>query len=159
VPDITGPVSEQSYLPQSAGCWKLYTEILEREYSEWNYPDIHRLTVDCYAVQHPTKDVNLKSAKSVTTHLVALCLILERKVPLHKVTSYLQLLLQQGEVTFEWLQPPKGLGDVTVADVRNANTLEEHIVLVQKWSIAVWQAWSKHHDHIRGITDTLLIQK
>ena len=35
------------------GCLKLFEEILAREFSDYRYGRIHRLTVDAYSLQHP----------------------------------------------------------------------------------------------------------
>ncbi|MFQ3593687.1 MAG: DUF5946 family protein [Gemmataceae bacterium] len=41
------------YMGASPACWAIYGEVLAREYGEFAYPPIHRLTVDTYAAQHP----------------------------------------------------------------------------------------------------------
>jgi len=48
--DSEGPI--HSYMLSSPACWKLYTEVLAREYSDEIYWKVHRLTVDAYAIQH-----------------------------------------------------------------------------------------------------------
>ena len=74
-PDIDGPVHR--YMDSSAGCWAVYGEVLAREYSDPSFFEVHRLTVDAYAVQHPgAKD--RQSIQSVGVHLIRLCLFLER---------------------------------------------------------------------------------
>ena len=44
-----GAAAEQG----KAGCLKLFEEILAREFSDYRYGRIHRLTVDAYSLQHP----------------------------------------------------------------------------------------------------------
>ena len=50
-PDIDGPVHR--YMKSSPGCWAVYGEVLAREYEDPYFFEVHRLTVDAYAVQHP----------------------------------------------------------------------------------------------------------
>ncbi|MCP5049599.1 MAG: hypothetical protein GY940_20685 [bacterium] len=47
VPEIEGPVHR--YMDSSPGCWKIFGEVLAREYSNAAYARYHRLTVDAYA--------------------------------------------------------------------------------------------------------------
>jgi Family of unknown function (DUF5946) len=58
------------------GCWKMYGEILAREYQDSRYMKSHRLTVDTYAAQHPGVDT-AQARNSVGIHLTRLCLILD----------------------------------------------------------------------------------
>ena len=70
VPDIEGPIHK--YMDSSPGCWKLYTDILAKEYNADFYnQNIHRITVDTYAVQHPGKPER-KAIQSVNGHLISL---------------------------------------------------------------------------------------
>ncbi|MGH2615999.1 MAG: DUF5946 family protein, partial [Thermomicrobiales bacterium] len=64
------------YFGSSPGCWAIYGEVLAREYEEFDYPPIHRLTVDSYAVQHPDETSPL-ATQSVALHLAGLHLVLE----------------------------------------------------------------------------------
>ena len=40
------------YTDSSPGCWKLFGQILEKEYPGPSYWKNHRITVDAFAVQH-----------------------------------------------------------------------------------------------------------
>ena len=51
--------------------------MIAREYSEPALGDIHRLTVDAYAAQHPGRP-SPQSMKSVGVHLIRLCLAVEQ---------------------------------------------------------------------------------
>lgn len=151
IPDIDGPISDHTYIPQSPGCWKLYTDVLAREYGEWKYPPIHRLTVDCYAAQHPTQTPDLKSAQSVQVHLLGIFLALEKKVEPQQIIKIIGDVIVKRKNTFTWLEPPKNLGVITVADVWNAKTLSEHEILVTDWANSIWQAWERHHSSIQKL--------
>jgi hypothetical protein len=69
VPDVEGPVHR--YLESSPGCWRLYGEVLAREYSDLAFWAAHRLTVDSYAVQHPGRS-SPQTIQSVCVHLLSL---------------------------------------------------------------------------------------
>lgn len=153
IPDIDGPISDHVYIPQSPGCWKLYTDVLAREYGEWNYPPIHRLTVDCYAAQHPTKTLDLKSAQSVQVHLLGLYLALEKKVGPQRITKIIGDVVAKNKNSFIWFEPPKNLGVITIFDVWNAKTISEHEALVNEWANLIWHAWRKYHQHIKKLID------
>src|SRR5678809_222167 len=49
-----------------AGCQRLFDEVLAREFGDYRYGREHRLTVDCYALQHPAE--YMRSAKSYAAH-------------------------------------------------------------------------------------------
>ncbi len=146
-PVFDGPT--HPYIGASEGCWKVYGEVLAKEYGEYQYPDIHRLTVDAYAVQHPGKP-SRQSIQSVCVHLLALYMAFEKKMAARDITFAMRQILAK-EPTFHWLEPPEDLGSITVQDVAKAKNLEEHTALVNEWAKSVWQAWSGHHALIRDI--------
>ena len=151
VPDIDGPVCENTYLPQSPGCWQLYTDVLAKEFGEWKYPDIHRLTVDCYAAQHPTKEPNPKSAQSVTVHLLAIYLALEKQLPATLITKKIGEVVNKNKGGFQWMNPPENLGNITITNIHDAKDLNEHIELVTKWAHSIWEAWKGIQPFIREL--------
>lgn len=145
-PDIDGPVHR--YMKSSPGCWSVYGEVLAREYSNRAYFDVHRLTVDAYAVQHPGS-TDRQSIQSVGVHLIRLCLFLEHGLTPENAND---AMLEAGKIkhSFTWLEPPESLGSITAADVAKANTLDEHKAVVKAWAQNVWEAWAIHHDTIRA---------
>lgn len=145
IPDIQGPVSDHTYIPQSPGCWKLYTDVLAKEYGEWGYPDIHRLTVDCYAAQHPTLQSNAKSAQSVQVHLLGIYLWIENGMSSAQITKVIGDVVSKNKGEFRWIEPPKHLGGITIADVWKAIDLNEHKIIVNQWAHSVWDAWDDTH--------------
>ena len=145
-PDIVGPTHR--YLASSPGCWAAYGEILAREYSDPVYMDMHRLTVDAYAAQHPGQ-LSPQTIKSVGIHLIRLCLLLEKGLAMTQANDAM-LAVTKTKHQFTWLSPPPTLGTMTVADVRDAGTVGEHKRLVRLWAADVWAAWSPHHDTIRA---------
>jgi hypothetical protein len=148
VPDIDGPTFRY---PDSAspGCWAVFGEILAMEYGPFNYPDVHRLTVDTYAVQHSGR-ATPQTIQSVTVHLISLGSVLERGYASDQATQMMGRAIARYKDGFEWLPPPDSLGAVTVLDVVGARTLAEHSSRVERWARSVWQAWAQHHDAIRA---------
>lgn len=145
-PDIECPTHR--YMESSPGCWAAYGEVLAREYSDPQYFEIHRLTVDTFAVQHPGQP-SPQSIKSVAYHLVRLCLILERGLEMEHANDAM-LAITKTKENFTWLTPPASMGSVTVADVFGAANADEHKRLVRSWAASAWEAWSPHHLVIHG---------
>lgn len=144
-PASDGPT--HPYIGASPGCWALYGEVLVREYGEYRYPDIHRLTVDTYAVQHPGTP-SPRAVQSVGGHLIGLHLVLEKGFSAQQATAALKRAVAQSK-QFVWLAPPASPGAFTVADVALAQSLAEHVALVEQWARAVWTAWAMHHATVR----------
>src|SRR5919108_6560139 len=122
VPDVEGPTHK--YVLSSPGCWAAYGTILARDYGEYNYPSVHRLVVDAYAVQHPGKPMR-QAIQSVAVHLVGLYLSLEKDMDAKQVTQAIGRATKFSD-KFVWLDPPKSLASMTVADVVGTKTLEEY---------------------------------
>lgn len=75
LPAVQGSTHE--YLGASPSCWALYGEVLAREYGDPGLMQIHRLTVDAYAAQHPGRP-GRRSTQSVWVHLAGLYLTVEK---------------------------------------------------------------------------------
>ncbi len=140
-----GPVHR--YMDSSPGCWAAFGEILTREYSNPSYFEVHQLTVDAYAVQHPGKK-DRQSIQSVAIHLIRLCLILEHGL-IPKEANHAMKMASKMKKRFTWLKPPLSLGSITAADVIKAKTVSEHKAIVRAWAKSVWEAWSVHHNTIK----------
>lgn len=145
VPDVRAET--HAYIGASPGCWAVYADVLGREYGEFGFPAIHRLTVDAYAAQHPGKP-GRREIQSVAVHLIALHLILDRAVPLAAAITPIRRAVARAD-RFVWLTPPSFEGSMTILEVARARDLPEHESLVQRWAESVWAAWSAHHGVIR----------
>ena len=154
VPDIDGPTHR--YIGASPGCWAAYGELQARGYGTPEAPAFGaqtRLCVDAYASQHPGVP-GKQSSQSVCVHLFALCMVLERGLPPACITPTLVSLLEKYKSRgFLWLDPPPSLGSVTVLDVMQARSGEEHDRRVRQWAEAVWEAWEPHHARVRRWAD------
>lgn len=143
--DIQGPTHR--YMESSPGCWAAYGEVLAREYGDQAYFQVHRLTVDAYAVQHPGQP-SPQSIQSVAVHLIRLYLVLETGLGMQRANDAFKAAAESR--TYTWLTPPSSLGDITVADVHKAKDVEEHRQRVRAWAESAWTAWSLHHAAIRA---------
>ncbi len=147
VPDVDGPTHR--YIGASPGCWRLYGELLGREYGDYaRFAPVHRLTVDAYAAQHPGVP-SPQSIGSVGVHLIRLHLQLERGLPHDRANDAMLDISSRLKERFVWLDPPDHLGDVTVLDVLDARAPDEHIERVRGWAASVWEAWGPHHETVR----------
>ena len=146
-PDSDGLGPAHAYLDASPGCWAVYGEVLAKEYGEYQYPAVHRLTVDAYAAQHPGTP-SRQSIQSVAGHLISLHLVLERGANAKRATAAIRKATVQSD-RFAWLEPPPSLGAFTVLDVAGAKDFDEHVRLVERWARSVWVAWAAHHETIR----------
>lgn len=135
-------------MKSSPGCWAVFGEVLAREYSEPSLFEVHRLTVDSHAVQHPGS-TDRQSIQSVGVHLIRLCLFLERGLAAGNANDAM-LKVGRNKASFHWLEPPSDPGSTTVADVAKSNSIEEHMDTVKAWGQSAWEAWSIHHDVIRS---------
>lgn len=145
VPRTDGPTHR--YIGASPGCWAIFCGILAKEYGEWRYPPVHRLTVDAYAAQHPGTP-SRRSIQSVAVHLTSLYLVLEGGYDFGAAARAKDRILRHRD-HFVWLDPPLSLGKMTVLDVQAAEDLAEHTELVEQWARRVWEAWSPHHGTVR----------
>ncbi|MDA8021340.1 MAG: DUF5946 family protein [Thermoanaerobaculia bacterium] len=134
-------------MESSPGCWETFGRVLAREYSDRQYFEVHRLTVDAYAVQHPGQP-SRQSIQSVGVHLIRLCLFLEHGLQPEQANSAM-LAAAKRKSEFSWLTPPEPLGSITVADVESAVGVGEHKDRVRAWATQMWQVWSPHHETVR----------
>jgi len=147
LPDQDGPTHR--YLESSPACWALYGEILAREYSDLRYRQVHRLTVDAFAAQHPGR-MSPQTIQSAAVHLISLHHVLERGYTMQQATQAMASAVSKGKGQYVWLTPPASLkSEITVADVLKVTTVEEHLSAVRAWAVSVWHAWSHHHKTIR----------
>jgi hypothetical protein len=146
LPDIQGPTHE--YMLSSPACWKMYGEVLAREYSDQKYFEIHRLTLDAYAVQHPGNQ-DRRAIQWVNIHLASLYLIFNENYSCEQATRFLGECVKHNKNKFEYLERPFTLGDITVLDVWKSNNAEQHIFTVKKWARFVFDAWGQYHDSIK----------
>jgi hypothetical protein len=146
LPALDGPVHR--YMESSSACWAEYGKVLAREYSDQELMGgCHRLTTDTFAVQHPGKP-SPQSIQSVAIHLIALHVVLELGWTHDEARALLSRAAEH--MTFQWLDRPENLGNITAADVARAGSNAEHMGAVLSWASDAWRAWSPHHAQIRA---------
>lgn len=124
------------------GCQQLFHEVIAREFGDYRYARLHRLTVDAYSLQHP--DQYMRSGKSFAAHLTGICAALEHENG-REINRTVQQWLSRNPAIEKPADLPRQRGHLTVAHVHAAATPEEHTARVRQWAHAVWAAWSNHH--------------
>jgi hypothetical protein len=124
------------------GCLKLFEEILAKEFSDYRYGRIHRLTVDAYALQHP--DAYMRSGKSFAAHLTGICAAIEYENTF-VVNQTVQKWLSTNPRIEKPARIPEHRGNLTITYITSAADVEEHTERVREWARDVWGAWSEHH--------------
>ena len=133
-------------MTSSPACWEAFGKVLEREYSTPELMEIHRLSVDAWAVQHPG-DGSRRATQSVGLHLARLALQLERGLG-GEAANAAMLRLAERKSELQPL-PPRSKYRMTVADVVDAVEPAEHRRLVTAWAEATWADWADEHGSIR----------
>jgi hypothetical protein len=151
LPVVDGPT--HPYIASTAACWRLYGDVLAREFEHPELFAFHQLTVDAYAVQHPGRPER-RSIQSVAVHLMTLALWLDRGADPRAGSALHKRVVSRPE--YVWLEPPQPNGTLTVADVHRAATREQHTNAVWAWARDVWQAWEVHHLTVNGWIDRAL---
>lgn len=156
------PVSETSfhrYGVASSGCWQAFNELLAHERMMWGYPDVHRLMVDSYSVQHPQNlDLQRKlgisqrfidaSIQSMAVHLVGLHFALVEKRKLNEISKLMSQIIQK-HAPFEILDRPDNLGEITIKDAPLTENINEYRDFAWKWAEIAWSSWSKYHEQVK----------
>ena len=123
----------------------LYGELLAREFSNATlFKQVHQLTVDAYAVQHPGQPER-RAIQSVGLHLSTLCLVLEHNADPADGPKLHRRLVRNRD--FVWLNPPQPNGTITVATVLAS---DDHPAAVRAWASDVWEAWKPHHETVEN---------
>lgn len=126
-----------------AGCQKLFDEVLAREFGDFRYARLHRLTVDAYSLQHPSE--YMRSGKSYAAHLTGMCAAMERD-DAGGVNEAVQRWLNGAKALERPSEPPPSTrGSLTVAHVHGAANAEEHLARVREWARTTWDAWHDYH--------------
>jgi len=124
------------------GCLHVFEEILAREFSDYHYGRIHRLTVDAYSLQHP--DQYMRSGKSFAAHLTGMCAAIENEDAII-INRTVQQWLSTNPTIEKPNRIPEQRGDLSITYIHNASDADEHISRVREWAHVVWTAWAEHH--------------
>ena len=133
-----------------AGCLRIFEEIIARDFSDYRYGRVHRLTVDAYALQHP--DRYMRSGKSFAAHLTGMCAAVEGE-DASAVNQLVQKWLSTNPRVDKPAHIPERRGGLTIIHVRDAVDADEHVRRIREWAREVWGAWSEHHGLARRLID------
>ena len=125
-----------------AGCLKLFEEVIAREFSDYRYGKIHRLTVDAYSLQHP--DVYMRSGKSFAAHLTGIYAALEAE-DASAVNRTVRKWLSANPKIEKPVGLPRRREKLTITFIHSAACADEHNKRVREWAREVWRAWSVYH--------------
>jgi hypothetical protein len=138
------------------GCQKLFDQILAREFGDYRFGRLHRLTVDTYSLQHPEQ--YMRSGKSFMAHLTGMCAALESDDAV-AINQAVQRWLNGPKVVERPEEPlPGNRGDLTIVYLYGATDAEEHVKRVQEWARSTWSAWSAYHDLARQWIDRAITE-
>lgn len=142
---VDGPV--HAYMLSSPACWDAFNTVLAREYSDPALMEIHRLTVDTWAVQHPG-DGSRRAIQSVGLHLARLMVQLEEGTSGATANdAMLDFARRKAELP---KLPPRRAYTRTITDVVGAISPDDHRLAVRSWAEATWSDWADQHDFIRA---------
>lgn len=153
----------------SLSCISDFLEILAKEQEWFNYPPVHRLLIDAYAIQHPPHlehQLKLKieqrlinaSIQSIYIHLLALYCAIEIKMELKSIPKVMDHVLKnlvKQNIVLKELKSPDNLGNIKANDVltklENKLTIEEYNQLMWNWAKEAYNAWQDSHKVIKQL--------
>lgn len=130
----------------TAGCLKLYEDVLAREYSDQRYFRVHQLTVDAYCLQHPEQ--YMISGKSFAVHLIRMYTALETNNDPGLEEALLKWIGTNPTIEKPAMLPEKR-GDLTITYIHSARGPDEHVDRALEWARDAWNAWRDHHALVR----------
>jgi hypothetical protein len=130
------------------GCHQLFEDLMAREFSQPELFGVHRLTVDCYSLQHPGK--YMVSRKSAAAHLTGICWALEGQDGPGVSLALSRWLNGSPELPRVSPPPPRQRGLLTVQYVHEAPDSRAHVLRVREWAKSVWEAWAKHRSQAQA---------
>jgi hypothetical protein len=93
--------------------------------------------------------VNLPAARRlVGVHLSRLYLLLEAGWSTERANNAM-FAITEFKDRCDWLEPPSMTGTLSVLEVLQAASSEEHEMRVRAWAESVWKAWALHHATVR----------
>ena len=154
--NISGQTHE--YMLSAPGCYEMFNEVMDREYSDLQYARAHHYTVDAYACQHPGELTNPKAVNSTGIHLVSLHMLFEKQMDITLAARLKMEFAQFNKETqlIKQLQHPKTFGELTIYEIWNNEDGSKHFELCKQWAFLTWQAWSAHHTTIEHWADKLV---
>jgi hypothetical protein len=146
-----------NYMLSSPGCWAMFCEIMDREFSDIRYWRAHQFTVDAYAASHVGKKEDIRAVNSVNIHLAALYFIFEKGMSLEETPKLRSRFSQyyKGKDQLEWLVPPSSFGDLSIYELWENEVPEMHYPIAENWARSIWEAWSHQHDRVKELVSVI----
>lgn len=128
------------------GCVARTHDLLVQAQQDARYAGVYRLAFDAFCMQHPERYG--VSAKSYAAHLMGLCHGIEHADRPNTYWAIPAWLNRPRDIP----KPPllKNRGTVTIADLDDAASPEEHASRVRAWAQNVWQAYASQHATARA---------
>ncbi|MFQ5633006.1 MAG: DUF5946 family protein [bacterium] len=131
-------------------CKEIFDATLVKEFSDFRYAKVHRLTVDAYSLQHP--DEYMVSPKSYAAHLTGMCCAMGYGND-RDLLRILQKWLN-GKKQLQKPPLPENFGSLTISHIANAKDGAEHEKLVYEWALDAWNAYSGYHELAKDWIET-----
>ena len=87
-----GAFPPQRYGVASKECWQAFNTMLAKENMNFGYPEVHRLVVDAYAVQHP-QNFELQKSLGISKRFVEASI---QSIAVHLIALYISHLKRRG---------------------------------------------------------------
>ena len=126
------------YMLSSAACWRRYGEVMAREYTSAALMDVHFLSVDAFAAQHPGSDDDRRARQSVWIHLAGLKAVLRDRHPKAYRYDLLRRLARRNDFP---PQPRHAPFAMTSADMVLLETESAHRQGARDWAEATLKAY------------------
>lgn len=141
------------YMLASPGCWTMFGDIMNQEFSDLRYWKGHQFTVDAYAISHVGNKADQRAINSVHIHLAALYGVFEQGLAMTEVSKLRGRFstYYKGKAVLEWLEPPPSFGPITIFDLWDNDQPELHYAIARNWAKSVWEAWSHQHDKVADL--------
>ena len=143
-----------AYMLSSPACWRMYGEVMAREYASASLMNVHYLTVDAFAAQHPGSPEDRRARQSVWIHLAALKAVLRDGRPKAYRYDLLRRLARRDEFP---RQPPHAAFSMTSADMALLKSESAHVEGARHWAEATLTAYEEAdpdlHDVLAALGD------
>jgi hypothetical protein len=126
-----------------AACQAVFDEMLAKDLGDYQYGCVHRLTVDVYALQHPSE--YMRSAKSYAAHLTGMRAALENAATEDTNRAVQRWLNGSKVLQRPWQPEPRQRGTLTIVHLRGALDGDDHARRVREWAQSTWEAWRNYH--------------
>lgn len=134
-------------MTSSPACWAAFNAVIAREFADPALMEVHRLSVDAWAVQHPG-DGSRRAIQSVGLHLARLWVQLDQGLS-GEAANAAMLDFARRKADLPEL-PARPAYALTVADVVDAVAPSAHRAAVRRWAEATWADWSDQQQLIQS---------